>query len=55
MDGMFPAPKACVLPGMRTRMTQKTRSVEVAEPHLQLEEAMMRFGWVGAGGKVTGS
>lgn len=43
MDGMFPAPKACAFPGNSTRMTQKTRSIEVVGPHLRLEEAMMRF------------
>lgn len=44
MDGMFPAPKACALPGNSTRMTQKTSSIEVVGPHLRLEEAMTRFG-----------
>lgn len=43
MDGMFPAPKACALPGNSTRMTQKTRNIEVVGPHLRLEEAMMRL------------
>lgn len=42
MDGMFPAPKACALPGNSTRMTQKTSSIEEVGPHLRLEEAMMR-------------
>lgn len=43
MDGMFPAPNACALPGNSTSMTQKTSSIEVAGPHLRLEEAMMRL------------
>jgi hypothetical protein len=45
MEGMFPAPKACALPGNSTSMTQKTRSMEVAVPHLRPEEAMMRLAY----------
>lgn len=37
---MFPAPKACALPGNNTKMTQRTRNIEVM-PHLGPEEAIV--------------
>lgn len=40
MDGIFPAPNACALPGNSTSMTQRTSSMEVAGPHLRPEEGM---------------
>lgn len=42
IEGIFPAPKAWALPGIKTKMTQRTNSVEVM-PHLGPEEAIATF------------
>lgn len=45
-EGMLPAPKACALPGRRTKTRQRTRS---QEPFPKLGRAMVRGVAVGAG------
>lgn len=43
IDGMLPAPKACALVVIKAKMTHKTSSVEVEEPHLGPDEAILSF------------